>query len=124
MQSTRSPYVARGIPFLGALLRFRRDPLGTLVQLSREHSGLVQLKRGWFFVSSPGDVQRVLAGPVHYTKGAFSASVSRTMVDPLQGALGEGLLYSEGELWKRQRRLAQPAFHKQRIAALAPAMIA
>jgi len=85
---------------------------------------LVQLKRGWFFVSAPSDVQRVLAGPVHYTKGAFSQSVSRTMVDPLQGALGEGLLYSEGELWKRQRRLAQPAFHKQRIVALTPVMIA
>src|SRR5207247_6517879 len=36
--------------------------------------------------------------------------------------LGEGLLTSEGSFWLRQRRLAQPAFHRQRVAALAPIM--
>lgn len=94
------------------------------MQLSRKHPGLVELKRGWFFISAPGDIQRVMAGPVHYTKGAFSRSVSRTMVDPLQEALGEGLLTSQGDLWRQQRKLAQPAFHKQRIGALVSPMIA
>jgi cytochrome P450 len=123
MHADHAPYIARGIPILGALLRFHRDPLATVMQLSRAHGGLVQLKRRWYFVSSPADVQRVLAGPVRYTKGAFSKSVSRTMVDPMQDVLGEGLLTSEGELWKRQRRLAQPAFHKQRVRDLVPAMV-
>ena len=38
--------------------------------------------------------------------------------------LGEGLLTSEADLHRRQRRLAQPAFHKQRIAAYADTMVA
>jgi cytochrome P450 len=37
--------------------------------------------------------------------------------------LGEGLLTSEGEFHLRQRRLAQPAFHRQRIASYAVTMV-
>jgi cytochrome P450 len=38
--------------------------------------------------------------------------------------LGEGLLASEGDFWRRQRRLVQPAFHRRRIAGLASMMVA
>ncbi|MFO0950639.1 MAG: cytochrome P450 [Isosphaeraceae bacterium] len=38
-------------------------------------------------------------------------------------SLGEGLLTSEGEFWRRQRRLAQPAFHRERINAYAQVMV-
>jgi len=37
--------------------------------------------------------------------------------------VGNGLLTSEGEVWKRQRRLAQPAFHRQRISAYGDVMV-
>jgi len=40
----------------------------------------------------------------------------------LRLVLGDGLVTSEGELWRRQRKLAQPAFHRQRLAALAGTM--
>ena len=58
---------------------------------------------------------------------AFIGHGRETMKGPgLQGAkavLGNGLLTSEGEFHLRQRRLAQPAFHKQRIAAYADDMV-
>jgi cytochrome P450 len=38
--------------------------------------------------------------------------------------LGNGLLTSEGDFWRRQRRLAQPAFHRERVASYAGAMVA
>ena len=37
--------------------------------------------------------------------------------------LGQGLLISEGEFWRRQRRLAQPAFQRSRTNAYAPVMV-
>ena len=41
----------------------------------------------------------------------------------LQPFLGDGLLTSEGDFWKRQRKLAQPAFHARRIASYAGVMV-
>lgn len=38
--------------------------------------------------------------------------------------LGEGLLTSEGDFWKKQRRISQPAFHRKRLALLAEQMTA
>ena len=42
--------------------------------------------------------------------------------DVLKGALGLGLLTSEGELWKRQRKLMAHAFTPKRIQGYAEAM--
>jgi cytochrome P450 len=39
------------------------------------------------------------------------------------GFLGDGLLTSEGSFWRRQRRLAQPAFHRERISAYGGVMV-
>jgi len=39
------------------------------------------------------------------------------------GFLGQGLLTSEGSFWRRQRRLAQPAFHRERVAAYGEVMV-
>jgi cytochrome P450 len=41
----------------------------------------------------------------------------------LKRALGNGLVTSEGDFWLRQRRIAQPAFHREKLAALAQTMI-
>ena len=41
----------------------------------------------------------------------------------LKLVLGEGLVTSEGEFWRRQRRLSQPAFHRDRVASFVTAMV-
>ena len=41
----------------------------------------------------------------------------------LRRVLGTGLLTSDGDFWRRQRRLAQPAFHRERIAGYAQTMV-
>jgi cytochrome P450 len=41
----------------------------------------------------------------------------------LQKVLGKSLITSDGDFWRRQRRLAQPAFHKDRIAGYAQTMV-
>jgi cytochrome P450 len=41
----------------------------------------------------------------------------------LRRVLGNGLLTSEGDFWRRQRKLVQPAFHQGRVAAYAEVMV-
>jgi cytochrome P450 len=51
----------------------------------------------------------------HLRKGAI--------FEVMKALFGEGLLTSEGDLHRRQRRLLQPAFHHQRIARYAEQMV-
>ena len=67
-------------------------------------------------VSHPDGIQQVLQGNNHnYIKGEF--------FDPVRQMAGDGLFASEGAHWLRQRRLMQPAFHRQRIAGFAETMV-
>jgi cytochrome P450 len=69
-----------------------------------------------YFVNDADFVKRILLDNVaNYPK-------SITYRNNLRPFLGDGLLISEGEFWKRQRRLAQPAFHLRRLQALAGTM--
>ena len=71
-------------------------------------------RRG-FLITNPADVRHVLQDNArNYHKSPLYAK--------LRVSLGNGLLTSEDEFWLRQRRIAQPAFHRQRIAALASVM--
>ena len=69
-----------------------------------------------YFVNDAEYVKRILLDNLaNYPKSA-------TYRNNLRPFLGDGLLISEGDFWKRQRRLAQPAFHLRRLKALAAAM--
>jgi cytochrome P450 len=63
-----------------------------------------------FLIIKPEYIEHVLlTNRVNYRKSQFL----RHLLGPL---LGDGLLISEGEFWRRQRRIAAPAFHSRRIA--------
>ncbi len=104
---------------MGSLPAFRADPLKFLVDTAREYGPVAHLQLGLvdaYLVSQPGGVKRVLQdNSENYgrqTRG-FQA---------LRMTLGNGLITEDGAFWRRQRRLAQPAFHKARLAAFGAIM--
>jgi cytochrome P450 len=108
----------RGLPFLGALPELRRDLLGTFEKIAKLGDVVrvaLPLRRG-YLVSHPDGVKRVLVDN-HKNYGKQTRGYQM-----LRLALGEGLVTSEGEFWRRQRRIAQPAFHHQKIAAFGEIM--
>jgi cytochrome P450 len=101
------------------LLAFRRDPLRFLTDLAKRWGDVVQFRIGgksYIFLNHPDFIRDVIVGESHrFTKGP---ALQRAKV-----TLGEGLLTSEGELHRRQRRLAQPAFAVNRVNHYAEAMV-
>jgi cytochrome P450 len=99
----------------------RSDPLQRWTQLREQHGDVARYRYGLddiHFISHPDGARRVLQDNVaNYSK-------QHPTYGMLKRLLGEGLLTSEGSFWLRQRRLAQPAFHRQRIAAMAGQMVA
>lgn len=100
--------------FPGAnFIAFRRDPLAFLQAAARQHGDIVYFRMGpqdVYFLNHPDHVKDVLV--THHQNFIKGRALQRS-----KRLLGEGLLTSEGEFHRRQRRLAQPAFHKQRIAS-------
>ncbi len=111
----------RGLPFLGVALQLRRDTLGLLAQMAQQYGDIVRLPlllQDRILINHPDLIEDILVRmPQKFDKGPGIKGAAKRL-------LGEGLLTSEGELWRRQRRLAQPAFHRQRIAEYAQTMIA
>jgi cytochrome P450 len=95
-----------------------RDPLGLFLGARAEYGDVVRFRFGpfdYYLVNDPDVVKHVLVdNPKSYTK-------SRNYLG-LKVVLGEGLLTSEGDHWRRQRKLAQPAFHRDKLAGFADQM--
>jgi cytochrome P450 len=111
----------RGLPYLGVALDYVRDPLAYLLRARERYgTGVVHLPMGpvsFYFVNEPELVEKVLVTDHRdYQKDIYLRRLGEDL-------LGQGLLTSEGDFWRRQRRLAQPAFHKERIAAYAALMV-
>ena len=105
----------------GANLRaMQRDPLAFLTSVARDYGDVSSFKFGpqaVYFFNHPELIRDVLVTKDRsFMKGR---ALQRTKI-----LLGEGLLTSEGELHRRQRRLMAPAFHRERVTRYAEVMIA
>src|SRR5439155_24622558 len=109
----------RGSWLLGNLGDFRRDMLGFYKRCAT-FGDVVPYRLGFHrmcLVNHPDDVEQVLiADARNYSKITY-------VLNLLVPVLGNGLLTSEGDFWLRQRRLIQPVFHRQRIAAFGDIMV-
>lgn len=101
-----------------SIVELRRDPLGLFVEGMQRASAVVPYRFGPFravLVNRSEDVEHVLVkNHDNYVKGRN--------YEPLKLTLGEGLLTSEGALWRRQRKLIQPAFHHKSLAGFVGVM--
>ncbi|MFN2493495.1 MAG: cytochrome P450 [Pyrinomonadaceae bacterium] len=110
----------KGSLILGVMPDFNRDTLGFITR-AREHGDIVRMRFFYvtaYFLYHPDDIEYVLS--INAKNFIKSMSLRSNFFHRL---LGNGLLTSEGEFWRRQRRLAQPAFHRQRIGAYGEVMV-
>src|SRR5580698_3555719 len=95
------------------------DPLKYFTGLMREYGDLVSLRVLNFrilLLNHPDHIEDVLVNhPRKFIRGRVMLANKRVF--------GRGLLTSDGDFWLRQRRLAQPAFHRARIAGYASTMV-
>jgi len=108
----------KGRFLLGSLIEVSRDWLGFYNRCAEEYGDFVRIHLGHvpvYLVVHPRDIETVLVTNAgNFTKSADYRALARV--------LGRGLLTSEGEFWKRQRSLIQPAFHRQNILTYAAVM--
>ena len=110
----------RGHFLLGSGPDLARDQLGFYAACARDYGDVVPLRLGprrGLLVYHPDAIDEVL---VTRNRDFIKSPGVRL----LSRVLGNGILLSEGGVWLRQRRLVQPAFHRQRVLAYAEVMTA
>ena len=104
--------------YFGSGVHFRRDQLGFYEACARDYGDLAATRMGPFrilLIYHPDAIEELLVA----RSRDFVKSPGVQLLRPL---LGDGLLLSEGDTWLRQRRLVQPAFHRQRVAGYGEVM--
>lgn len=110
----------KGTLIQGVMPEFTRDTLGFITRC-RDYGDVVRMRFLYqmvHFIYHPADIEGVLS------TNARNFIKARTLRTPFfRRLVGNGLLTSEGNEWRRQRRLAQPAFHRQRISSYGDVMV-
>jgi cytochrome P450 len=104
-----------GLPVLGNLLAYLRDPFATPTRWAREHGDLVRMR-------APGSESLMLFGPdlvgellVKHEASTRKSPVTRGMAC----ITGDSVVTITGETWQRRRRLLDPAFRNVQLARYA-----
>lgn len=115
-----TPPRAPGLPFVGSLPALMRDPLPFLEEARATCGDVFRVGLGTtevILLNHPRHAQHVLRDhAANYLKGG-------PLWDSVRTLLGNGLPVSEGEFWRRQRRMMQPQFHRERLAAMTDLMV-
>ncbi len=110
----------KGNVVLGNIMEYRADILEFERSMQARYGDIVHVRyldRNAYLIYHPDDLRKVL---VEEADKYQKAPIYRIL---LSRFLGNGLLTSDGDFWKRQRKLAQPAFHTKRIQAYAETMV-
>ncbi|HKO94187.1 MAG TPA: cytochrome P450, partial [Polyangiaceae bacterium] len=103
--------------------RMQRDPLLRVRERFERYGDVYRiafLGRERFVLRHPAHLQEVLIDQAARFEKPHTGPAARQ----LQRFLGQGLLTSNGELWRRQRRLIQPAFQREQLAGYADVVVA
>ncbi len=116
MKEIRGP---KGFPYLGVVPQMATDALGLLASTAREYGGIATLPLSGhiaYLVTSPAYVRHILqSNNRNYIRGRS--------IEPARLLLGNGIAVTDGDLWLRQRRLMQPAFHRDRLESISSSII-
>ncbi|MDX6383142.1 MAG: hypothetical protein QOK48_715 [Blastocatellia bacterium] len=110
-----------GAPLMGVMRDFNSDQLGFIERMRDLYGDIVWMRFLYvpaLFLYHPDQVEYVL---VTNAKNFIKSMSLRSNF--FQRLVGNGLLTSEGEEWKRARRLSQPAFHRERVASYGQVMV-
>jgi cytochrome P450 len=120
MDKKNLPPLVKGHPLFGNYFDFQREPFEFMTRELPKYGDIVRCRVGPFqayVVSHPDHVEYVLRG--NHRNFIKNKSGQKVLAE----VLGQGLVTSEGELWRRQRRLAQPAFQLDQIQKYSTVMV-
>ncbi len=107
----------------GLIRDFQRDPLQFTIQMQRQYGDVVAmpklflLRMNFYLLNDPDLIHEVLVqrSEQFHKPGPLS--------NIMRSTFGNGIFFSEGSFWRRQRKLMQPAFHHQQIGTYADRMV-
>jgi cytochrome P450 len=107
------------LPLLGHFPAYARDPLGFVTRISAEYGSVVPFRLGPYpalLLTDPEAIEEVLVAKSRDFRKSRAAGRVGVVV-------GDGLLLSEGDSWRAHRRVVQPAFQHDRVAAWGETMV-
>lgn len=113
--------VPGAVPLLGHLPGFKKRPLETMAGWWRQYGDALRFRLGpktFYLFSHPDLTEDILVKQ----SDRFVKVYNPRRPHGLALVLGNGLVTSSGEVWKRHRRIIQPIFHRSRMAAMANRM--